>query len=151
MERIQTRNRWPDASECAAYKENPARQRRRELRRRFDDIFTTRTGFASLDRLLARLHANKEELLVVLDRPKVPLNTNGSENDIRCQVTRRKVSGGTRSEAGREARDAFLGLMKTCQKLGIPFWDYLGDRLKVPEAPAAPRLADLVRQHAALA
>ena len=25
----------------------------------------------------------------------IPLNINGAENDIRCQVTRRKVSGGT--------------------------------------------------------
>ena len=29
----------------------------------------------------------------VLDRPEIPLHTNGSENDIRCHVTRRKVSG----------------------------------------------------------
>ena len=45
-----------------------------------------------------RLHANKAELLMVLDRPEIPLHTNGSENDIRCQVTKRKVSGGTRSD-----------------------------------------------------
>ena len=44
------------------------------------------TGFATLDRLLARLHANKAELLMVLDRPEIPLHTNGSENDIRCHV-----------------------------------------------------------------
>jgi hypothetical protein len=147
-ERIRARIWWLYA-DLKAYRENPTRRRRRELCRRFDDIFTTRTGFATLDRLLARLHANKEELLVVLERPEVPLNTNGSENDIRCQVTRRKISGGTRSEAGREARDTFLGLMKTCAKLGIPFWDYLGHRLKVPGAPAVCYLPDLVRQHAA--
>ena len=36
------------------------------------------------------------------------MDTNGSENDIRCQVTRRKIaSGGTRSETGRDFRDAF--------------------------------------------
>jgi len=34
--------------------------------------------------------ANKRELLMVLDRPKIPLHTNGSENDIRCQVTKRR-------------------------------------------------------------
>ena len=63
---------------------------------------------------------------MVLDRPEIPLHTNGSENDIRCQVTKRKISGGTRSDAGRDCRDAFLGLAKTCAKLGIAFWDYLG-------------------------
>jgi hypothetical protein len=36
-----------------------------------------RAGFATLDRLLARLHANKVELLMVLDRPEIPLRTNG--------------------------------------------------------------------------
>ena len=41
-------------------------------------------------------------------------------------MTKRKVSGGTRSDAARDARDAFLGLMKTCDKLGVSFWDYLG-------------------------
>jgi hypothetical protein len=54
----------------------------------FDRIFTGKTGFVTLDRLLARLHANKAELLKVLDRPEIPLHTNGSENDIRCHVIR---------------------------------------------------------------
>jgi hypothetical protein len=53
---------------------------------------------------------------MVLDRPEIPLHTNGSENDVRCQVTKRKVSGGTRSDMGRDCRDAFLGLNKTCAK-----------------------------------
>lgn len=144
-ERIRTRLWWLYA-DLKAYRENPTRKRRSQLSRRFDALFTTRTGFASLDRLLARLYANKAELLVVLDRPEVPLNTNGSENDIRACVTRRKISGGTRSEAGKQARDNFLGLMKTCKKLGISYWDYLGDRLKVPDAPHVPPLQDLVRK-----
>jgi hypothetical protein len=33
---------------------------------------------------------------------------------------------GVCSDAGRDCRDAFLGLAKTCAKLGIAFWDYLG-------------------------
>ena len=144
-ERIQTRL-WRLYADLKAYRENPTRKRRSQLRRRFDALFTTRTGFTTLDRLLARLHANKAELLVVLDRPEVPLNTNGSENDIRACVTRRKISGGTRSEAGKQARDTFLGLMKTCKKLQISFWDYLGHRLKAPDAPRVMPLPDLVRQ-----
>ena len=101
------------------------------MRTRFDGIFLRRTGFATLDRLLARLHANKAELLMVLERPEIPLHTNSSENDIRCQVTRRKVSAGTRSDIGRDCRDAFLSLVKTCDKLGIAVWDYLGSRFKI--------------------
>jgi hypothetical protein len=81
---------------------------------------------------------------MVLDRPEIPLHTNGSENDVRCQVTRRQVSGGTRSDAGRDCRDSFLGLAKTCFKLGIEFWDYLGARLAVPGCHATPPLSELV-------
>jgi hypothetical protein len=44
---------------------------------------------------LSRLKAWQDELQAVLERPDIPLHTNGSENDIRCQVTRRKISGGT--------------------------------------------------------
>jgi len=50
---------------------------------------------------------------MVLDHPEIPLHTNGSENDIRCQVTKRQVSGGTKTDTGRDCRDAFLGLGKT--------------------------------------
>ena len=120
---------WWFYADLKAYRRDPTPARRAALRARFDRIFKRQTGFATLDRRLARLHANKAELLVVLDRPEIPLHTNGSENDIRCHVTKRKISGGTRSDAGRDCRDAFLGLAKTCAKPGISFWDYLGARL----------------------
>src|SRR3954452_13830313 len=110
---------WWYYADLKAYQREPSRRRRSELRARFDRIFRRRTGFVVLDRLLERLHANKADLLRVLDRPEIPLHTNGSENDIRAQVTRRKVSGGTRSDTGRDCRDAFLGLAKTCAKLGL--------------------------------
>src|SRR5436853_4756415 len=116
------------------------------LRARFNRIFTRKTGFVTLDRLLARLRDNKGELLMVLDRPEIPLHTNGSENDVRCQVTKRKISGGTRSDTGRDCRDAFLALNKTCAKLGIAFWDYLGARLDIADNPAVAYLPDLVTQ-----
>lgn len=122
---------WKFYAALRVYRAKPGKRQARALRGRFDRIFLRRTGFATLDRLLARLHANKAELLMVLDRPEIPLHTNGSENDIRCQVTRRKVSAGTRSMIGRDCRDAFLGLTKTCNKLGIAVWDYFGSRLGV--------------------
>lgn len=140
---------WQFYRDLNAYKRQPSRRRKAQMAARFDRIFKRRTGFAMLDRLLARLHANKAELLTVLDRPDIPLHTNGSENDIRCQVIRRKISGGTRSNRGRACRDAFLGLAKTCSKLGITFWDYLGDRLDIPNQPSVPPLPNLVRMRCA--
>src|SRR5208283_3504363 len=105
-----------------AFRLAPSPERTAELKARFDRIFKRRTGYATLDRLLKRLLGRKEELLRVLDRPEIPLNTNASENDIRAFVTKRKISGGTVSEKGRQARDVMLGLAKTCKKLKIPFF-----------------------------
>jgi transposase IS66 family protein len=136
---------WRFYDDLKAYRADPATRRRGELRARFDRIFRQRTSFVTLDRLLARLHANKPELLMVLDRPEIPLHTNGSERDIRLHVTKRKISGGTRSIDGRDCRDAFLGLMRTTAKLGMAFWDYLGDRLRIPGQPVVPYLPDLIR------
>ena len=136
---------WKFYADLKAYRCVPTPEAKAALQARFDSIFTSKTSFVTLDRLLGRLHANKTELLMVLDRPEIPLHTNGSENDIRCHVTRRKVSGGTRSDIGRNCRDAFLSLVKTCAKLKISFWDYLGNRLAVPGAKAIPYLPDIIR------
>ena len=48
-------------------------------------------------------------------------------------------------------RDAFLGLTKTCAKLGIAFWDYLGTRLAVPNHPIVPALPKRINQRCATA
>src|ERR687890_780592 len=120
---------WWFYRDLKAWKRDPCPRRASALRARFDRIFTRQTGSIMLDRLLARLHRRKRELLRVLERPEIPLHTNASENDIRACVIKRKISGGTMSDAGREARDVMLGLMKTCMKLGVSFFAYLGDRL----------------------
>ncbi len=145
IERTRARVWWFYA-DLKAYCRDPTPRAKASLKARFDRIFSRKTGVATLDRALARLRANKDELLLALERPDIPLHTNGSENDIRCQVTKRKISGGTRSDAGRDARDAFLGLMKTCDKLGVSFWDYLGSRLQVAGAPVIAPLPNIVRQ-----
>ena len=127
------------------YKLDPTPKRARALRLRFDRIFTKKTGFVLLDRQLRRLHARKADLLRVLERPEIPLHTNGSENDIRSWVTKRAISGGTVSDAGKVARDTMMGLLKTCRKLNVSFYRFLGDRFQVQGAPNVPRLPDLVR------
>jgi len=127
------------------YKQAPSPQQAEVLRRRFDRIFKRGgTGYVMLDRLLRRLFRNKDALLRVLDRPEIPLNTNASENDIRAFVTKRKISGGTISERGRDARDIMLGLAKTCMKLKLSFYDFLGARLGLPGTKIPP-LAELIR------
>ena len=59
------------------------------------------------------------------------------------------ISGGTRSDLGKRCRDGFASLKKTCRKLGISFWDYLGDRI-ARHGHIAP-LPDIIRERAAAA
>ena len=93
------------------------------------------------------MRAHRPDLLRVLERPEVPLHNNASESDIREYVKKRKISGGTRSPAGRRCRDTFASLKKTCRKLGMNFWNYLQDRVR--RLGQVPRLGDRIRQRAA--
>jgi len=120
---------WDLYDSLKDFKEHPDVQKRAGIEAVFDEIFTEKTCFATLNSLLKRIHRNKPELLKVLDHPDIPLHNNLSENDIREYVKRRKISGSTRSSLGRQCRDTFTSLKKTCRKLKISFWDYLKDRL----------------------
>ena len=82
--------------------------------------------------------------MLVLKYPFIPLHNNDSERDIREYVKRRKISRSTRSKEGRQARDTFTSLKKTCMKLKMCFYDYLKDRLY--KTRKIPKLADLIKQ-----
>lgn len=101
------------------YKITPDKAQKKSLNQHFEEIFTQKTSCETLNQTLKRIHNNKAELLMVLDRPEIPLHTNGSETDLRDFVKKRKVSGGTRSDEGRRCRDTFASLKKTCRKLNI--------------------------------
>ena len=112
----------------------------------FDDIFMQTTSSAVLNLALKRIYNNKSELLLVLERPDIPLHNNGAENAIREYVKKRKISGGTRSDTGRTCRDTFTSLKKTCRKLGVSFWQYLKDRIE--KTGFIPDLSELIGKHA---
>ncbi len=116
---------WRFYAQLKRYKSKPDKTKQKILRDRFNEIFSQKTSYVTLNQTLKRIHNNKAELLVVLDRPEIPLHTNGSETDIRDYVKKRKVSGGTRSDEGRRCRDTFASLKKTCRKLDISFWHYI--------------------------
>ena len=82
---------WWLYADLKAWRRDPCPRRAAALRARFDRVFRRRTGYMTLDRLLARLHRRKGELLRVLQHPDIPLHTNGSENDLRACVIKRKV------------------------------------------------------------
>jgi hypothetical protein len=134
---------WSLYADLKEYKLHPTQPHKRELAKRFDAVFIQTTRYTTLNRLLRRIHKNKSELLLVLERPEIPLHTNDSERDIRDYVKKKKISGGTRSERGRRCRDTFCSLKKTCRKLGLSFWRYLNDRLSCTnQIPLLPYLIE---------
>jgi hypothetical protein len=121
---------WEIYSDLKRYKCDQDPNLKKAINAHFDELCRTKTTFATLNQALKRLGRNKKELLLVLERPDIPLHNNLSERDIREYVIKRKISGSTRSENGRRCRDTFTSLKKTCKKQGIAFWDFLLDRLR---------------------
>jgi hypothetical protein len=138
---------WELYQDLKAYRAQPDPTTKASLEACFDALVGQQTDFpASIGGVLKEMREHKAELLRVLDRPEVPLHNNGMESDIRGYVKVRKISGGTRSDAGRRCRDTFATLRKTCRKLGVSFWAYLRDRVR--GLGQVPRLADLIRAKA---
>jgi hypothetical protein len=138
---------WELYKDLKAYRAQPDPATKESLEARFDTLVGQQTDFpASIGGVLKEMREHKADLLRVLDRPEVPLHNNGMESDIRGYVKVRKISGSTRSDAGRRCRDTFASLKKTCRKLGVSFWEYLRDRVRGTDQ--IPRLADLIRRMA---
>jgi Transposase IS66 family len=138
---------WEFYQDLKAYRLEPKEAQRPVLEARFDELCANRTNFPSIDAVLKGMNGKRADLLRVLERPEVPLHNNLSEGHMRDYVKKRKISGSTRSESGRRARDTFASLKKTCRRLGVNFWEYLQDRLRRREQ--IPPLADLIRRKGA--
>jgi len=139
---------WELYKDLKAYQTQPDPAQKASLESRFDALVGQQTDYpASIGSALKEMRGHKADLLRVLERPEVPLHNNGTESIIRGYVKTRKISGSTRSEAGRRCRDTFASLKKTCRKLGVSFWDYLRDRLL--GLGTIPRLSALIKQRAA--
>ena len=135
---------WKYYQRLKAYRQSPTTRKKALLESDFDRLFLQSTGYPDLNEVLRKIYAKKENLLLVLERPEIPLHNNPSENDIRQYVRKRKISAGTRSDIGRRCRDTFLSLKTTCRKLGVTFWRYLQDR--ITGANEVPLLSELIRQ-----
>lgn len=128
------------------YKKTSDKKLKSKITEQFNVLCKTKTDYQTLNLVLKRMHANKNELLMVLRHPNTPLHNNLSECDIREYVKRRKISGSTRSDDGRQCRDTFASLKKTALKLKVSFWDYLIDR--ITQKTQIPWLPDLIIQAA---
>lgn len=135
---------WQLYAELKNYKKNPCEVDKIKILEQFDKIFTQETEFQTINKALQAIYNIKKGLLMVLERPEIPLTNNISENDIRIFATKRKIHGGTRSDDGRQCRDTFMSLKKTCRKLKISFYKYLYDR--IAKINNIPQLSEIIQQ-----
>lgn len=120
---------WNLYQKLKEYKLNPTPNKKDEINSEYNEFANLTTTYDALNKALKYFKNNKSDLLKVLENPSIPLHNNLSERDIRDYVKKRKISGSTRSEEGRKARDTFASLKKTCKKLAISFSKYLQDRI----------------------
>ena len=120
---------WDYYRKLRAYARAPTVERAVELRQQFEEIFSSVTGYEALDQRIAKTRANQESLLKVLEHPEIPLHNNAAELGARLRVRKRVVSYGPRSARGAKTWDTMETLWGTAKKLGVNFFQYLGDRV----------------------
>lgn len=137
---------WAFYKELLAYQQAPTSAEALRLESKFDKLFARVSGYDALDDRIQKTRAHKDELLMVLSHPEIPLHNNAAELAARRRVRKRDVSFGPRSELGKNCWDTFMTLSATAAKLGVNFYHYLKDRLS--EKREIPPLADLIRERA---
>jgi hypothetical protein len=93
-----------------AWRRHPFPARKVTLSARFDRIFCHKTGFATLQPLLARLSANKNELPRVLERSDIPLYINSSETIFAARSSSASSAADPAATPAETVRDASLSI-----------------------------------------
>ncbi len=137
---------WEYYRKLLGYKKAPSQEQSLCLTEEFDRLFSTKTGYDALDERIAKTKAKKENMLLVLKFPEIPLHNNASELGARQQARKRDVSLHTMVPDGTKANDTFLTIVETCKKLGINCYDYFLDRIK--RLSAIPPLSQLIAERA---
>jgi hypothetical protein len=126
---------WDLYADLKTYRAAPHEALKQAISDGFDQLCTPETDFETLNQALKRLHRNKAELLLVLEKPWLPLHNNLSERNIREYVKKRKLRGSTRSDLGRRCRDTFESLKKTCPKQGISLKELKAHTMRFAKLP----------------
>jgi len=137
---------WDFYGDLLKYKDNPGPETAAKLSIEFDELFSTKTVYDALNDRIEKTRNKKEELLMVLKYPWLPLHNNDSELGARVEKRRQDVSLHTISEAGTTAKDAFLTIVQTAKKLGVNAFEYINDR--VSRNFSMPSLSDLIIENA---
>jgi hypothetical protein len=135
---------WAFYHKLLSYKNSPTESFADTLPLEFDTLFATQTEYDELNERIKKTQAKKEQLLLVLKCPCVPLHNNDSELGAREQARRRDINLHTISKKGTEAKDTFMTLVQTAKKLVVNFNDYLRDRIQ--KKNIMPSLADMIAE-----
>jgi hypothetical protein len=139
---------WDFYGDLLKFKQNPSPEMAAKLSTEFDELFSTKTIYGALNDRIEKTKDKKDELLLVLKHPCLPLHNNDSELGARVEKRRQDVSLHTISEAGTTAKDSFLTIVQTAKKLGVNIFDYIRDR--VSKNFSMPALSDLIIEKAKL-
>jgi hypothetical protein len=138
---------WKLYRDLLAYRDHPRPVEAEALRAAFDHLFGQSSGYQQLDERLARTHAKKEALLMVLAHPEILLHNNPAELGARQRVRKRDVSLQARTPEGIGAWDTFQTLVGTANKLGVNVYQYFHDR--IAQTNLLPSLATLIQERSA--
>jgi len=131
---------WQFYHRLKAYQKAPAPIQATQLSVEFDQLFSRITGFEQLDQRIAKTKAKKNQLLVVLKHPYVPLHNNDSELAAKKEIRLRDISFQTRVPKGTLAKDVFFTIIQTCKKLGVNAYAYMLDKLTETKMIPLPQL-----------
>ena len=109
----------------------------------FDLLFATKTGYDNLDDRIVKSKNKKDNLLLALKYPEIPLHNNASELAARVAARKRDVSLHTMTQEGTKSMDTFLTIVETAKKLAVNQFHYIMDR--VSKKYLMPSLAQMVR------
>ena len=139
---------WDFYGDLLKFKQTPSSETAEKLSIEFDELFSTKTIYDALNDRIEKTKNKKDELLLVLKYPWLPLHNNDAELGARTEKRRQDVSLHTISKAGTTAKDAFLTIVQTAKKLGVNTFEYISDR--VSKKFSMPALSDLIIERAKL-
>ena len=139
---------WDYYAKLNEFREKPDLEVAKQLSAKFDQLFSTKTGYDQLDGRISKTKEKKAGLLMVLKMPTIPLHNNAAELAARTKVRKRDVSLQTVTEKGTKANDIFMTIIQTANKLGVSSYAYILDRIS--NKFEMPSLAQLIRKKSIL-
>jgi hypothetical protein len=132
---------WDYYQKLLDFKESPSQEEAERLSAEFDVLFSHNCKFPLLADRIEKTKAKKENLLLVLRWPQLPLHNNESELGARVQKRWGDVSLQTKTNEGTKAKDTLMTIVQTAKKLGVSAYQYIYDRVsKTFKMPSLPEL-----------